>query len=64
MCSLLRDFRVLWSDCVLGPCLDTSTPAKEKACDECVCGDNDATRNCIEEFTACSGIPSDRCDDL
>ncbi|MCA9581395.1 MAG: hypothetical protein KC416_06340 [Myxococcales bacterium] len=48
----------------LAPCLDTSTPAKEKACDECVCGDNDATRNCIEEFTACSGIPSDRCDDL
>ncbi|MCA9581396.1 MAG: hypothetical protein KC416_06345 [Myxococcales bacterium] len=46
----------------LTECLDTSTEAKSKACDACICGDNDMNRNCIDEFTACSGIPSSTCD--
>ncbi len=42
----------------LTPCLGGSDSAE---CVACRCGDNTAMVNCIDAYTACSGIPSDVC---
>ena len=45
----------------LTPCLAGSDSPD---CVSCRCGDNDASANCIEMFSECSGIPSDMCDGI
>jgi len=45
----------------LVPCLAGSDSAD---CVSCRCGDNDASENCIDLFTECSGVPSDMCDGI
>lgn len=40
------------SECLGGPSAD---------CDACRCGANDENCDCVEQFTLCSGVPSDTC---